>query len=111
VVGDQLNVDFWLLFPNDRPRLLFWTVRNPDTVMMLRVQAVIPPGSIREPRYGFSLRTVQGEEQLRPFGPSPFLELPIETASRGTIQVTIRDGADNRGVERLRIERARFMGI
>jgi hypothetical protein len=111
VVGDQLTVDFWLLFPNDRPRLLFWPVRNPDSVMTLRVQAVIPPGSIREPRYSFSLRTAQGEEQLRPFQPSPVLEVPIETVSRGTIQVTIRDGIDNRGVERLRIERARFMGI
>jgi hypothetical protein len=37
--------------------------------------------------------------------------VPIETVSRGTIQVTIRDGVDNRGVERLRLERARFMGI
>ena len=34
-----------------------------------------------------------------------------EIAARGTIQVEIRDGEDNRRVERIRIERARFMGI
>ena len=42
---------------------------------------------------------------------TPVFEVPFETASRGTIQVTIRDGVANRGVDRLRIERARFMGI
>jgi hypothetical protein len=35
----------------------------------------------------------------------------METAARGTIQVEIRDGEDNRRVERIRIERTRFMGI
>jgi 4-amino-4-deoxy-L-arabinose transferase-like glycosyltransferase len=112
VVADQLTVDFWLLLPNDRPRVLFWSVRAPDTgLMMLRLQVSVPPDSVREPRYSFALRTVQDEDQLRPFEASPVFEMPLEIAARGTIQVTIRDGVSNRGVDRIRIERTRFMGI
>jgi len=111
-VGEQLTIDFWLLLPNDRPRVLFWSTRAPDTgMLMLHLQASVPPGSFRDPRYGFVLRTVRGEERLRGFEPSPTLEIPHEVAARGTIQVEIRGGDDNRRVERIRIERARFMGI
>jgi Dolichyl-phosphate-mannose-protein mannosyltransferase len=111
-IADQLTADVWLLLPNDRPRVLFWSTRAPDTgLLMLHLQASVPPGSFREPRYAFTLRTVQGEERLRGFEPSPTFEIPHEVASRGTIQVEIRDGDDNRRVERIRIERPRFMGI
>jgi hypothetical protein len=110
-VMDQLAADVWLLLPNDRPRVLFWSVRAPDTSLLLRLQASVPAGSFREPRFAFTLRTARGEERLRPFDASPTLDLPFEVAARGTIQVEIRDGDDNRRVERIRIERARFMGI
>ena len=111
-VSDQLAADIWLLLPNDQPRVLFWSVRAPDTgVLMLRLTVTMPSDSIRDPRYSFSMRTVQGEDQLRGFDPSPTFEVPYDVASRGTIQVTIRDGVSNRGVDRLRVERPRFMGI
>ena len=77
----------------------------------LHLQASLPPGTFREPRYAFTLRTVRGEERLRGYDPSPTLDVPLEVAARGTIQVDMRDGEDNRRVERIRIERPRFMGI
>ena len=112
VVADQLTVDFWLLLPNDQPRMLFWTFRPPDGgIIMLRVQVFVPPDSIREPRYSFSLRTAQGEEQLRAVRA---LADPGYPARNGLP----RDDPGhhprrrvNRGVDRLRIERPRFMGI
>jgi hypothetical protein len=111
-VAEQLTVDVWLLLPNDRPRVLFWSTRAPDTgQLLLHLQASMPPGHFREPRYGFTLRTVRGEERLRGYEPSPTFEILHEVAARGTIQVEIRDGDDNRRIERIRIERARFMGI
>ena len=111
-VADQLTVDFWLLLPNDRARVLFWSTRAPDAgLLMLHLQASVPPTTFRDPRYAFTLRTVRGDERLRGYEPSPTFEIPHEVASRGTIQVEIRDGDDNRRVERIRIERARFMGI
>ncbi len=111
-VAEQLTVDFWLLLPNDRPRVLFWSTRAPDTgLLMLHLQASVPPGSFRDPRYAFTLRTVRGDDRLRGYEPSPTLDILHEVAARGTIQVEIRDGDDNRRVERIRIERARFMGI
>ena len=49
-VADQLSVDFWLVLPNDQPRVLFATTRAADTgQMMLRLQATLPPGSFRDP--------------------------------------------------------------
>jgi hypothetical protein len=57
------------------------------------------------------LRTVRGEERLRGFEASPTLEIPFETAGRGTIQVEMRDGENSRRVERIRIERSRYMGL
>jgi hypothetical protein len=111
VVGDQLTVDFWILFPNDQPRVLFWSTRAPDTgQIMLRIQASVPPGSFNDPRYGLVLRTGR-DERLRDADPSPIMEIPMETASRGTLQVEIRENGDNRRVERIRIDRARYMGL
>jgi hypothetical protein len=111
VVGDQLTVDFWVLFPNDQPRVLFWSTRAPDTgQIMLRLQASVPPGSFKDPRYGLVLRTGR-DERLRDAEPSPVMEIPMETAARGTLQVEIRENGDNRRVERIRIDRARYMGL
>jgi hypothetical protein len=111
VVGDRLTVDFWLLFPNDRPRVLFWSYRAPDTgEVMLRLQASLPPGTFKEPRFGLTLRTNRGEERLKNNETSPILDVPMGEASRGTLQVEMRDGTDNRRVERVRIERPRYMG-
>ena len=110
-VSDQLAADVWLIFPNDRPRVMFWSARAADGAMMLRLQAMLPPGLFSEPRYAFVLRTARGEERLRGFEASPVFEVPFDTAGRGTIQVEIRDGENSRRVERIRIERARFMGI
>ena len=110
-VADQLAADVWLIFPNDRPRVMFWSARASDGAMMLRLQATIPPGLFAEPRYAFVLRTARGEERLRGFEASPVFEVPFDMAGRGTIQVEIRDGDNSRRVERIRIERARFMGI
>jgi len=39
------------------------------------------------------------------------LDIPFDQAGRGTIQVDVRDGAGGRQTDRLRLERARFMGI
>jgi hypothetical protein len=112
VVGDQLSVDFWLLFPNDRPRVLFWSTRAAETgQMMLRFQASSPPGSFRDARYGAVLRTARGEERLQVNDLSPIIDVPMEIAARGTIQIEIRDREDSRHVERIRIGRERFMGI
>ena len=110
-IADQLSADVWLVFPNDRPRVLFWSTRAPDGSMLLRLQASAPTGMFAEPRYAFVLRTVRGEERLRAFDASPTFELPFDVAGRGTIQVEIRDGENSRRVERIRIERARFMGL
>jgi hypothetical protein len=111
-VADQLMVDYWIVFPNDQPRVLFWSYRAPDTgVLMLRLQASLPPGTFRDPRFGISLRTARGEERLRANDPSPIMDVPMDVAARGTIQVDMRDGDDTRRVERIRIQRAQFMGI
>jgi len=112
VVADQLTVDYWLLLPNDRPRVLFWSTRAADTGLpTLHLQASLPPGTFREPRYAFMLRTVRGNETLRGYDPSPTFDVPMDVAAGGTIEVAMRDGDDNRRVERVRIERPRFMGI
>jgi hypothetical protein len=111
VVADQLAADVWLVFPNDRPRVLFWATRAADGALRLRFQASVPPGHFVEPRFAFVLRTVRGEERLRGFEASPTLEIPFETAGRGTIQVEMRDGENSRRVERIRIERSRYMGL
>jgi hypothetical protein len=39
------------------------------------------------------------------------VDVPYDIASRGTIQVEFRDGDNSRRVERIRIERPRFMGL
>ena len=111
VLADQLAADVWLLLPNDRTRLLWWSTRSPTGEVVLRVQVVVPPGRYQEPQYSFTLRTVRGDERLLPFQASPILEIPFDQAGRGTIQVDVRDGAGGRQTDRLRLERARFMGI
>jgi 4-amino-4-deoxy-L-arabinose transferase-like glycosyltransferase len=108
---DQLAADVWLLLPNDRPRVLFWSTRTPTGELVLRFQASVPPGRYQEPQYSFTLRAVRGDERLLPFQASPVLEIPYDQAGRGTIQVDVRDGAGGRQTDRLRVERARFMGI
>jgi hypothetical protein len=77
---------------------------------MLRLQASLPPGTFKEPRFGLTLRTNRGEERLKNNETSPILDVPMGEASRGTLQVEMRDGTDNRRVERVRIERPRYMG-
>ena len=37
-VSDQLAADVWLVFPNDRPRVMFWSSRAADGAMTLRLQ-------------------------------------------------------------------------
>ncbi|MCC7371783.1 MAG: glycosyltransferase family 39 protein [Chloroflexi bacterium] len=110
-LADQLSADVWLVLPNDRPRVLFWPSRAPSGDLVLKLQASMPPGQFADPRYAFSLRTVRGEERLRGFEPSPTLDVPFDVAGRGTIQVEIRDGENTRRIERVRIERPRYMGL
>jgi len=112
IVVDQLSADVWLLLPNDRTRLLFWTTRAPTTGdQLLHVQVSVPPGRYQQPQYSFTLRTVRGDERLLPFQASPVLEIPYDQAGRGTIQVDVRDAAGGRQTDRLRLERPKFMGI
>jgi hypothetical protein len=112
VVGDQLMVDYWVLFPNDQPRVLFWSMKAPDTgQLMLRLQASAPAGSFKTPRYGVVVRTGAGEERLQTAEPSPIIDVTMDQAARGTIQVEFRDAEDSRHVERIRIPRERYMGI
>jgi hypothetical protein len=111
IVVDQLAADVWLLLPNDRTRVLFWTTRGSNGEQLLRVQVTVPPGRYQEPQYSFTLRTVRGDERVQPFQASPVLDLPYDRAGAGTIQVDVRDGAGGRQTDRIRLERARFMGI
>jgi hypothetical protein len=110
-IVDQLGVDTWLLFPNDRPRVVFWSSRDAENRMVLRLQMSVPPGEYRSPQFAVTMRTVRGDERVRGFDPSPTVDVPYEIASRGTIQVEFRDGDNSRRVERIRIERPRFMGL
>jgi len=111
IVADQLGADVWLLLPSDRTRLLFWTTRAPTGEQLLHVQVTVPPGRYQEPQYSFTLRTVRGDERLLPFQPSPILDISYDQAGRGTLQVDVRDGAGGRQTDRIRLERAKFMGI
>jgi 4-amino-4-deoxy-L-arabinose transferase-like glycosyltransferase len=112
IVADQLGTDVWLLLPNDRTRLLFWAARAPATgEQALHVQVTVPPGRYQQPQYSFTLRTVRGDERLVPFQAAPALDIPYDQAGRGTIQVDVRDGAGGRQTDRIRLERAKFMGI
>ncbi|MGE3907891.1 MAG: ArnT family glycosyltransferase [Chloroflexota bacterium] len=110
-VADQLATDVWLILPNDRPRVRFWSTRGQDGGLLLRIEASVPPGEFREPRFAFTVRTSRGEDRLRDFEASPVFEVRFDVAARGTLQVEIRDGDSSRKIERIRIERARFMGI
>jgi len=110
-VVDQLGMDTWLLLPNDRPRVVFWSTRDAENRIALRLQMSVPPGQYRSPQYAVTIRTVRGNERVRAFDSSPTLDISYDIASRGTIEVEFRDGDDSRRVERIRIERPRFMGI
>ena len=109
---DQLTLDIWLVLPNDRLRVR-WNVFQPAALgnPVLRLEATVPAGRYGDPSFGFFINTNDGERTLQRFSPSPTLDVPLDQAGAGTIRVEVRDGANGRTAERVRIERPKFMGL